>query len=112
MRLCVGRRLCMYQKRFHTGEVHTRFRHLRAHMSLTLDKDHQVYARLQTELRDRAVIFSSVRMSKPDVYDPSFGVQKLEAYWVSRSKIAFGHDSISAPSSFCVQLHRCSRTGA
>ena len=91
MRVCAGRRLCMYEKTFHTGDVHTRARHLRAHMSLTLDKDQEVYARLQTELRDRAVSFSSVRMSKPELYDLTFGVQKLTGLAEPRSLLGMTH---------------------
>ena len=92
-----GQAICMYENTFHTGDVHTRFRHLRAHMSLTLDKDQEVYARLQTELRDRAVSFSSVRMSKPDLYDPTFGVQKRTGLAEPRSLLGMTHFQLHLP---------------
>ena len=66
-------------------------------MSLTLDKDQEVYARLQTELRDRTVSFSSVRMSKQDVYDPTFGVQKRTGLAEPRSLLGMTHFQLHLP---------------
>jgi len=78
-------------KRHFTLETFTQGPDTSGLMSLTLDKDQEVYVRLQTELRDRAVSFSSVRMSKPELYDATFGVEKLTGLAEPRSLLGMTH---------------------